>query len=360
MGREKQINEHREEIDKLANDKRQRISELEEKKREAEAEDAESIQREIDRITLEASILDHGSLLLGELGGISKDNAALEKKISAVRRENSALQEAFDNVRESLNLKDEFIKQAIEDNKTASEKTHKLIERYLETYKEDQEDNSSYAIGGLVIGLVGLAASIAGLVLSVLGYEDETTPKDQKTSPKSAQLSPGDGAIPGTMNTNLRPSVAPRAGASSSLVGAGAGGGTETEPSTEELEEMMQTLVVHKELISSGQVPQDLLWQHLASATDKLDLDAQDATLMFIQEAAVALPGSQDFFWLDPSDATDRYEALREAYKRSSKLSDVYIEATKLEYNGKKIPTFHVALLLQLALRLIKRDLMFG
>jgi hypothetical protein len=82
-------------------------------------------------------------------------------------------------------------------------------------------------------------------------------------------------------------------------------------------------------------------------------------TLIFIQEAALQLPGREEFFWLDPSEAEQRYEALRAAYKKSKKLSDVYLAARQIKYNGKEVPTFHVALLIQWALKLIKDDQLF-
>lgn len=87
-----------------------------------------------------------------------------------------------------------------------------------------------------------------------------------------------------------------------------------------------------------------------------MDVKTQNLMLIFVQQAAVDLPGMQEFFWLDGSEAAERYRALRAAYKTSSKFKDVYLKATEINYKGETVPIFHMAVLLQNALRLIEHD----
>ena len=84
----------------------------------------------------------------------------------------------------------------------------------------------------------------------------------------------------------------------------------------------------------------------VAAKADQMPIENQNLTLIFVQQASVDLPGRSEFFWLDPSEQKQRYEALRAAYHKSNKFSDVYLAAAKIRYDDKEVPMFHVASLI--------------
>jgi hypothetical protein len=218
----------------------------------------------------------------------------------------------------------------VRENKATTDDTHALVTSFLATYKDDRQANYWISIGGLIAGLIGLALGAAGL-----GYAVESEKK------KKSAATAGDGDS-GSLYASF-------SGANS----------TAQEMSAFEIEDMMQKLIVNQAVIASGEVPRERLWQNLGEVADKMEIDDQSLTLLLLQEAAVGLPGTSEFFWLDPSDAEEQYKTLRCAYKKSKKLADVYLAATTIKYRNKEVPTFHMALLLQCALGLIKHDILF-
>jgi hypothetical protein len=225
------------------------------------------------------------------------------------------------------------IKLANADNLDTSRKTDEIIKTFWETYQKDSETNLRIAIAGLATGLV---VALAGLAVASAGLYYGVNPKQP---PSPAPPAP----TPGPLNANL--------------AAANARIGDEKKMTEAEIEEMMQRLVASKGAIASGKVPQEMLWHNLADKANKTSIDDQSLTLIFVQQASVRLEGTREFLWLDPRDAKERYDALREAHKRSGKFADVYLEAAKIKYDDKPVPMFHVASLIQYALPLIRLDL---
>jgi hypothetical protein len=224
----------------------------------------------------------------------------------------------------------ETLKDKVTDNKATEEDLNTLFREFYKTYKADRETNYWMSIGGLIAGLIGLALAASGL-----GYAVESDKK------KKFSDAAGDNNS-GSWNASL-------AGVMS----------TAQQMSAYEVEDMMQRLIVNTGAIASGAVPQERLWRNLATVADEMEIEDQNTTMILLQRAAVNLPGMSEFFWLDSNDTKERYEALRAAYKKSKKLSDVYLAATTIKYRNKEVPTFHMALLLQCALDLIKHDILF-
>jgi hypothetical protein len=134
--------------------------------------------------------------------------------------------------------------------------------------------------------------------------------------------------------------------------------GDDMKMTDDQIEDMMQRLVASKAVIARGEAPQERLWQNLAAKADQKRIEDQNLTLIFVQQASVDLPGRSEFFWLDPSEEKQQYEALRAAHKKSGKFADVYLAAARIRYDDKEVPMFHVASLIQYALHLIKLDLL--
>jgi hypothetical protein len=227
------------------------------------------------------------------------------------------------------------MKTLLEENKTKVGEIHKNIHDYVtETYPNGEALNIGLHGGGLVLSLAGLAFGIACLVYAVNGADDTKTTPAFKESSNSASLE---------MDVVALDEI-PR---------------DPKDMSEDQLEELMQKLMVDRDVIASGKVPQKRLWQNLAGVADKTEIGDQDLALVLLQESAADLPGTVEFLWLDAREAKERYDALRDAYKTSKKLSDVYLAATKIEYDGEEVPTFHTALLLQCALKAIHHDSLF-
>jgi hypothetical protein len=224
----------------------------------------------------------------------------------------------------------EGMKTLLEDNEKKVGVILKNLSDYVETtYPNGEALNIGLHSGGLFLALAGLAFGIACLVIAVNGEDDDKKEADNLDQLSSDSLALGE---------NTR---------------------DPKEMSEDQLEEMMQNFVVDRGVIASGKVLQTRLWQNLAGVADKTEIGDQDLALVLLQEATSGLPGTREFLWLDASQASDRYDALRAAYKKSRKLSDVYLAATKTEYDGEEVPTFHMALLLQCALKTIHHDSLF-
>jgi hypothetical protein len=259
------------------------------------------------------------------------DSAAEQKiqdNIQNGERVKELVKEKSDDPPEVKQVKGDIVK--IED------RTNKIIEEFWKTYKKDSQINMVFAIVGVGFAIASLGLSIACLYYGV-------NPKEPSGGGSSQPSGGGSNAGPPTPNFL----------ASNALVG---DDGTMTD---DEIEDMMQHLVATKAVIAEGAVSQEKLWPNLGAQADQMSIEDQNLTLIFVQEAAVDLPGTREFFWLDPSEAKERYEALRAAHKRSGKFSDVYLEATKIRYDDSEVPMFHVASLTQYALRLIRHDLLY-
>jgi hypothetical protein len=276
------------------------------------------IDAEIDSLQEDAGLLDD---ILDGIRGLEHSDGEDEiviKKIDEARTLRDKAKDAYKKVRDrskGIELHD-----LAKDNEETVDRTTEILEKFWETYQSDRQTSLIMAIGGLILALSALVVGAKALELAMLDDKKKVT-------------------NPAAGRTNI---------------------GTEDqdELSEVELDDMMQKLVVNKAVIAAGQVPQERLWRNLAKVADEIDLDGQGMTLIFVQEAAVDLPGAHVFFWLDQSEAEDRYGALKDAYHKNKKLSDVYLAATAIRYKNKEVPLFHVALLLQCALRLIKHDML--
>lgn len=255
-----------------------------------------------------------------EAGGMAKDNENGNKKVNEVY-------ESFSDELEMDDLKG--------DNLTLHEKTYTMMENFWETYKADSKSTLWLAIGGvagsLIFGIVGFGLAAASLYYAI--------------NPKPAPPSPPQPATPSGTNSGAREP--------DSLAAEASGDISMTE---EEIEDMMQQLVSSKALIAGGKVSQEQFWRKLADKADQSRIEDLNLTLIFVQQASIDLPGRSTFFWLDPSEAKQQYNALHEAYKKSGKLADVYVTAAEMRYERKEVPMFHVATLIQCALHLIKFD----
>jgi hypothetical protein len=227
------------------------------------------------------------------------------------------------------------LKEILEENKKVVGDIHNNIDDYItKTYPQGEALNIGLHGTGLFLALAGLAFGIACLVIAVNGEDDDKTKPVFKESVNSA-FPDMDFVALGEIPRDPK------------------------DVSEDQLEEMMQKLIVDRGVIAGGQVPQKRLWQNLAGVADKTEIADQNLALILLQEAASDLPGTGEFLWLDASQASDRYDALRAAYKKSKKLSDVYLAATKIEYDGEDVPAFHTAVLLQCALKAIHHDSLF-
>jgi hypothetical protein len=363
-------------MDHFAGKARDRRKLLEAERRDIDLDESrkKEIDAEIFNLQIEEASLGVSSKFYGELLKLhqSNDNEKLKRLLQENSNQKSYTNKSLDDYETKLPSKENISIHSAKDNKIHSEQTHALIDKYLVTYgtsdpdkpdkpytPEEKEETIKTGFRGLQVA--AFAVGVSSLILAIMGRMSPPPHKDNALVLGSDELlSTEGGGHSGTPDENLRLLDAAHGGVSSTNAGVGAGDGTPSEPSAEELEKLMQELVVNKAVIASGNIPQNTLWQNLASVADSLDIEAQNTALMFIQEAAVDLEGGRDFFWLDISQAIERYQALRAAHKRSSKLSDVYREALKIEYDGEKVPPFHVALLIQFALGLIKHDLVFA
>jgi hypothetical protein len=369
MGREEQLREKQGDFDRILGEKRELRKELEEEKRDIDISEArkEAIDAEIIELQINEATMSAGSKFCGEFLGLHKsgDNEKLNRWLQENSNQKNYSLKAVGRFEENLPATEKSALNAAKKYKRNVEETHLLEEEYLKTYgsgksdkeKERDEEETKLMFRGLQVAafIVGLTS----LTFAIIGRTNPPKRANNALASGNEGLSPTEaGGSSGTPDANLRSFDASHDGVSSSNVGAGTGDGTPSEPTAAELEKAMQDLVINKAVIASGKVPQDTLWNNLAA--DSSDLEAQNTALMFIQEASADLEGARDFFWLDISEATERYQALRAAHKRSGKLSDVYLEAKKIEYDGGKVPMSHVALLLQIALGLIQHDLLFS
>jgi len=368
MGRQKMLREGRNGVAKDMDMNRRKKNGLETRKSAVEKDSSLSpdirkvelfvIERELKGLEQDNKRLEKLDKAYLELEKFSQEKSGLEQKLALNTAEFKKMSDLTTTVGKNLADVHEgyaaVLDRNIIANKDKAQRTNDLMKQYLETYKLDHEKSVGLALAGisagLLIGLPGLAMGIAALVEAVKALNAAATPTPTPTphnlvAPITANLYARRGPTFSFANTDTTTEV------------------LNEEPTEDELidsvEEMMQNLVVSKDLIASGEVPQDLLWQSLAKAADKNSLEGQDFTLIFIQEALVDFPETQDFLWLDPSEMQEKYQQLYEAYQREGKLSDVYMEATKLEYNDQKIPFFHVASLLQLTFALVAHHLKF-
>ncbi|HEX8608350.1 MAG TPA: hypothetical protein VF679_06910, partial [Pedobacter sp.] len=324
----------------------------------------EQIEREIYKLEVNSEAMEYRLGAIGELLEMcgSEGDSILGKNIE-VNNKREVKSRKMLNVYESNNSSEEdnVLNNTIQNNKRHSERTHKLINDSYGTFKKVGEDGKELttdkkeeAIKWCFRGLQ-ITAFLVALTSFSLAIAGRVSPP----SPKKNALALGDDELPLTEDTN--PSLLDTGydGVLAANMAAGAGDATPSEPTVAELENLMDSLLINKSVIASGKIQQNTLWQNLASVAEIKDLEALSTSLMLIQESAVDLQGAEDFFWLDVSDATERHKALHDAYKKSGKLPDVFLAATKLEYNGEEVPPSHTAMLLQFALGQIKHDLMF-
>lgn len=127
----------------------------------------------------------------------------------------------------------------------------------------------------------------------------------------------------------------------------------------EKLYEAREYIFMSQRLISSKKVDQNTVWggivyylENHTTTTDELH-----RALMLIKIASLSHDETYSFLWTDPLDIQDLSNQLYEAYKKSKKISDVFLEATTLKYNDEQIPFYHMGSLLQISLELINYDL---
>jgi hypothetical protein len=314
-----------------------------------DAKDASEINRikaEIAECHLNLKMLHTNELLLGELGELSGDNEAITSRIGELRQENVDMKDALKSAIQDLRDQTNVIKDALADTFVKVDQSKEILEEYIKSYEKDNAGNQWIGGLGLLFGVAGLIAGAVGIGIAKLLADSSSS----SSSTPAPSPTPASNSAPSLLRTGSN---------------TGTRAGDQSDPakiSSEDGEKIMLDLVVSKTAIADGKVPQELLWKALAATADTADPEGQDWTLIFVQEAALHMPGREEFFWLDPSEAQQRYESLRAAYKTSKKLSDVYLAALQpalLKHDGKEVPIFHVALLIQWALKLIKHDRLF-
>ena len=301
---------------------------------ENDQERLREIDQEIRNLQLDSSLLKLEKLGLEQFQAQQGKQAEATKIIREIQIAHDRVETLLGRISDQAD-KIEGMRSLLEDNKTKFGQFKEKLETYVDkTYPNGEALNKALHGGGLFLSLAGLVFGIACLVYAVNGA------KSTKTTPVFKES--GNSASPGM-----------------DVVALGEIPRDPKDMNEDQLEELMQKLIVDRGVIASGEVPQKRLWQNLAGVADKTEIEDQDLALILLQEAASGLPGTREFLWLDPSEAKEQYDALRAAYKKSEKLSDVYLAATKIEYNGEEVPTFHTALLLQCALDRIHHDSLF-
>lgn len=310
--------------------------EISNKKNEREKLPADDVEN-LERINLEIEQLEidmnrHGQYW-EQYDIISKsygNDDVIVKFVKDIESGNNKIDDAYERFGSELEMSD-----LKDENLTLHAKTYEMMEEFWKTYKADSKTTLWLAVGGvagsLIFGIVGFGLAAASLYYAI--------------NPKPAPPSPPQPATPSGTNSGAR--------GPDSLAAEVSGDISMTE---EEIEDMMQQLVSSKALIAGGKVSQEQFWRKLAEVADQSRIEDQNLTLVFVQQASIDLPGRSTFFWLDPSEAKQQYNALHAAYKKSGKLADVYVAAAQMRYESKEVPMFHVATLIQCALHLIKFD----
>jgi hypothetical protein len=293
---------------------------------EKDKEKLRELEQEIRDLQLDCSLLNLQKM------GLEQFQQQQGKQTAAVISEIHTAHERVKNLLSGVSdqvAKIDGMKKVLDENKKEFDAFKKNMETFVDTTYPAGESLNRWAHGGgLFLSLAGLVLGIACLVYAVNGAKDT---KKQSNNTASLDLNFALGDL--TRDPN--------------------------EMSEDQLEEIMQKLIVDRGVIASGEVPQKRLWQNLAEVAEQTETGDQNLALVLLQEAASGIPGTSEFLWLDASQASNRYDALRAAYKKSKKLSDVYLAAAKIEYNGEEVPTFHTALLLQCALDRIHYDSLF-
>jgi hypothetical protein len=122
------------------------------------------------------------------------------------------------------------------------------------------------------------------------------------------------------------------------------------------MKETMEAIVTARAQVGDGLMDKNSILGIFADHADTTSIDDQDSALVMFGSAAVEWPETRKFFWQDPSHMLGRIEQLHRVYLAGRQLSDVYRKAEKLEYDGKPIPFFQTASVLQSTLALISVD----
>jgi hypothetical protein len=115
------------------------------------------------------------------------------------------------------------------------------------------------------------------------------------------------------------------------------------------VKETMEDIVLARTRVGIGLIDRESILGIFADHADNTSIDDQDTALVMFGSAVVDAPETRKFFWQDPSHMMRRLDRLHEAYLAKRQLSDMYREAQKLEYDGKPIPFFETATLLEVA-----------
>ena len=291
-----------------------------------EIEDDPEKRRELDKLIIRADeMLEMHGEFLDDLKFMRENRGndqEIELKIRNDRRNTERvlgrIEVKDDDFEEMSHVKNE--------NRISIEKTNEMSEDFWETYKKDSKLNLGLAItgivGSLLFGLAGLGIAIASLYYTL-------NPAKKAVHSNSGGGGGDNSDLPGPSHLGLNRLA-----------------GDEKEMTADEIADMMQRLVTSKAVVAAGKVSQELFWPNLAANANQMRIEDQNLTLIFVQQASVDLPGTSEFFWLDPSEQKQQYEALRAAYHKSNKFSDVYLAAAKIRYDDKEVPMFHVASLI--------------
>jgi len=308
------------------------------------------IEAKTNKTELDQKVVALGHQITQVLQDMAANKVILEQKLDDNQKVLDKISTGFVNfskdATEALKKQTESLKiitEAGAENKKKIKKNKKLIEAFIDDYQTDRNASLGLAITGLALSLVGLAIGAAALGIAIKALKDAgnaTPASDTNPAPVS-----------GGTNSFMR--VGPIFSFANTAT-------NEDSITADKLAETIENLMIDKSLLASGKIPQNEFWQELAKNVDENNLESQDFTLISIQEALVDLPETQDFLWLDAAtDMEEKYNQLYKAYETSNKTSDIYVEATKLKYQGKEMPFFHVAMLLQMTLALVKHHLRF-
>lgn len=306
----------------------------------------------------------------GKKNDLKQQEKDLENRIKALEYASEKLDQLVDNQPKLLEQQNENFQElmkrldklqgesklgsieaiSIADVQEKAEKTHAILTKYIESYKEERTVDRWMKGGEIFLGVVGLAMGIAGLILAVQARDNTEPDENQGDNSRHDSNDADAGIIPSAAS----PASALVAGIRAPLPPVD----PDAEP-PDDIENLVQDLFIHQELIASGAIPQSIIWSNLAQTAGDRDLDAHGFTILFLLQASVGLPDTRLFSWGDPSERADAYNCLYRAYLRHSNLADVFQEVQELTYDHSEIPLFYKSELVQAALALVKHHQKF-
>jgi hypothetical protein len=297
-------------------------------------EQREKIEKQIARLK---TMIDFMKIYIGGESPVGDEGHAREGEEAAIKSEERSfkltkdgLQAVFKEMQKSdpNDLRTSAILIAIQNTNIKIDRQTNLMHDYFQGIASDHSWSKwENRIGAALASLLGIVA----IVIAIAAWRKPVDPAQ------------GGGGTSGS-NSEADDRYAARLHARSSAA------------DQKSVKETMEAIVIARMRVGAGVMDQESILKIFADYADETDIEDQDSALVMFGSTAVDLPETQRFFWQDPSHMMKRIDQLHRAYLAKRHIADVYREAQRLEYDGKPIPFFETASLLQSTLALVPRD----